>query len=233
MSRHFAKWGTLNSNPFGMGPCLDSSDWAFEFQLLMDFIYDRPSYARNWVQAEWNLPNQVNVTIDEEPAGAGSVLLNTIYPDSFPWEGVYFNSVPITLSAAAKPGYKFSHWTSSVSLAQPVYTGVITLNVGVNETFVAHYVPIDQNMNVYPNPSDHEFNVMIQVPENAQVEVGVYDLLGRKMGELMSGDEIIPAGEYRFSFFPAQWSLRSGIYFIKMSNDIFTETTKIIYTDKN
>ncbi len=233
MTRHFNLWGNPTTNPYGFGACQDSTEWAGEFQLLMDFIYDRPQYARQWVQNEWNLPNQVSVVLDVQPAGAGKILMNTIYPDSFPWAGVYYNGVPVTMTATAFNGYKFSHWESSIQLPDPVYTGVLTINVPASELFTAYYVPIDKNMNVYPNPSDHEFNVLIQVPENGQVEVAVFDILGRKAGELMSGDQITPAGEYRFSFFPSQWSLTSGIYFIKMTNGTFVETTKIIYTDKN
>ncbi|MCC7301356.1 MAG: CotH kinase family protein [Bacteroidia bacterium] len=233
MPRHFSLWGIPNSNPFGMGPCLDSSDWAFEFSLLMDFINDRPQYARYWVQQEWNLPNQVRVTLDVDPAGAGNILMNTIYPDSFPWAGIYFNGVPVSMTAAAFPGYKFSHWTSDVQLSSPVYTNAIRLNVPSNESFTAHYLPINVDMQVYPNPSDHEFNVLITVPEDAQVEVVVYDILGRRAGDILSNDHITPAGEYRLSFFPSQWGLSAGLYFIRMTNGEHTETIRIIYTDKN
>lgn len=233
MTRHFAIWGIPNTNPFGMGPCLDSTDWAFEFQLLMDFINDRPPYARQWVQSEWNFPNQVDVTLETSPQGAGRIKMNTIYPDSLPWTGVYFNGVPVSMTATAFPGYKFSHWISDQQLTNPVYTGKITLNVPANETFTAYFTPISASMSVFPNPSSHEFNLVIRVPENAQVEVAVFDLLGRRVTDLMKDELITAAGEYHLAFFPSHFSLSSGVYFLRMTNGSHTETTKIIYTDKN
>ena len=170
MTRHFNLWGNTTTNPFGFGACQDSTEWSVEFQLLMDFINNRPQFARLNVQNEWNLPNQVDITLDVQPSGAGKILMNTIYPDSFPWAGVYFNGVPVTMTASAISGYKFSHWSSNLQLTNPVYTSIITLNVPSNESFTANYIPIDKNMNIYPNPSDHEFNVLIQVPEDGQVD---------------------------------------------------------------
>ncbi len=59
------------------------------------------------------------LTINSNPAGAGSVSINSITLDAAnqPWSGVYFNNVEVPMSARGNRGYFFSGW-SQTSMAQ-------------------------------------------------------------------------------------------------------------------
>jgi flagellar hook assembly protein FlgD len=65
----------------------------------------------------------------------------------------------------------------------------------------------------YPNPFNSQTNFEIRVPERNFMNLSIYDILGRKVAEIYSGE--IEAGVYKFN-----WNGRevaSGTYFAKLS----------------
>jgi len=103
MPRHIDKWGNTSM-----------SAWREKVNNMKSFASQRPVFMRSHLKNELNLPfhKQVNLKIDN-PAG-GSIQLNTIRVTDASWSGAYFPTVPITLTAVAKPGYRFSHWSGEV-----------------------------------------------------------------------------------------------------------------------
>lgn len=113
MARHFALWGSGSYLPSPwnafIGRSGDVPSWEANIDTMEQFMGSRPYYAFNYLQNQFSLVKQVDVTLDVSPAGAGTIKLNTIYPDSLPWTGIYMDGVPITMTATAKTGYTFSH----------------------------------------------------------------------------------------------------------------------------
>lgn len=80
----------------------------------------------------------------------------------------------------------------------------------------------------YPNPFNPETSFKYMVAEDADVTIGVYNLLGKEIKRIVSGRQ--PAGYYA-----ATWtgvdntgrSVASGIYFIRMQADNFQMVRKI------
>ncbi len=103
MPRHIDKWGETSM-----------SAWRSKVNDMKTFASQRPVFMRAHIKNELNLPfhKQVNLKIDK-PEG-GSIQLNTIRVTDASWSGFYFPTVPITLTAVAKPGYRFSHWSGAV-----------------------------------------------------------------------------------------------------------------------
>lgn len=89
---------------------VDWETWGFDH--IRNFIDDRRSYARGEVEGYFNLEGQVLLTLDVSPSGAGQIKISTIYPDEYPWSGVYFDGVPVKLEAIPNPGYTFENWES-------------------------------------------------------------------------------------------------------------------------
>ncbi|TND04090.1 MAG: hypothetical protein FD123_3861 [Bacteroidetes bacterium] len=230
MQRHFAMWGIPNTNPYGFGSSLNVPMWENEYTILQQFIAARPAYARNYIQQEWLLAQQVDVTLDVYPADAGEIKISTIIPDSFPWTGVYFDGVPVTMTAMAKPGYKFSHWeTMPVILTDS--SSSITLNIDTSQTFRAVFAVSDYLLSVYPNPFSTSININFQLPEENQVSVKLYDMTGREIAELVNDDAFTPQGPHTYTLDPKQFSLRQGLYFVVMRSDDYMSTAKLIYTN--
>lgn len=88
----------------------DLTNWQNNLTNMRNFIDARPAYARNFIQSNFNLGGQVTLTLDVQPAGAGKIHISTITPTKYPWNGVYFNGVPVMITAIANPGYTFSHY---------------------------------------------------------------------------------------------------------------------------
>ncbi len=67
------------------------------------------------MQDEFSLGEELEVSIDVSNSQAGFVKLNTIYPKSFPFTGIYFKNIPIKMTAIPKVGYKFVRWEGAVN----------------------------------------------------------------------------------------------------------------------
>lgn len=127
MPKHFSRWGS------------SVTAWKNNIKDLVHFIQARPGFARKNILTEFGLADTVAITLNVSPAGAGVIKINTVYPDNYPWSGVYFNGVPVTITAVPNPGYTFSGWQSPVLLPAKNANPSITLNVTLDETFTAYF----------------------------------------------------------------------------------------------
>jgi hypothetical protein len=232
MGRHFALWGgTSPMAPF-IGSDVTVSDWEAQIDSLFDFTDNRPFYARNHIEYDFGLVKQVNVTLDVSPAGAGKIRISTIIPDSLPWTGVYFDGVPVTMTAIANPGYKFRQWQSPVLVQNPVTTSAMTLNISADDAFTAYFDAFEYNMNIYPNPFSDVLTINYEIPSDKQVYLKLYDVVGRLVADIVPPGSFQAEGTHTISFDPNKYSLADGIYFLKLRTDEFSKTEKIIRSKK-
>jgi hypothetical protein len=76
----------------------------------------------------------------------------------------------------------------------------------------------------YPNPFNPSTKIKYGVPENGNVKLSVYNLVGEEVSVLV--DELVEAGFYEVSFNAS--SLPSGTYFYKLQAGNNIETRKMI-----
>lgn len=76
---------------------------------LKEFAEKRPSYLRKEMMERFELADSTILSLDVE--GPGLLELNTIKLASFPWQGVYFQHVPVTLRAIPVEKSRFSGWS--------------------------------------------------------------------------------------------------------------------------
>jgi len=69
----------------------------------------------------------------------------------------------------------------------------------------------DNLLKVYPNPSKGLFNVGINLPSNENVSIGIYDLVGNKVQEVVDGQ--LQNGTYTIDMTNAA----DGVYFVRMN----------------
>ncbi|MEI6766400.1 MAG: lamin tail domain-containing protein [Bacteroidota bacterium] len=115
------------------------SEWYSNIDTVVEFVNNRPLYARNYIQDLFSLTGQVNVTLNTNPPGAGKIKISTVIPDSLPWTGVYFNGNPVTITAIPNPGYTFLNWQPNTSIPSGNTNQSITLNIAYSEPFVANF----------------------------------------------------------------------------------------------
>ena len=80
---------------------------------------------------------------------------------------------------------------------------------------------LEQN---YPNPFNPTTRITFCIPDNKLVTLKIYDLLGREIALLVSGQK--PAGVYSVYWNAAGFP--SGIYFYRLQAGSFTETKKLV-----
>lgn len=79
----------------------------------------------------------------------------------------------------------------------------------------------------YPNPFNPETMIKYSVEKSNNVQLKVYDVMGREISVLVN--EYQSPGEYTVSFNADRLSLSSGIYFYRIVSGNFSKTLKMFY----
>jgi hypothetical protein len=153
------------------------------------------------------------------PAGGGSIALNTIEPEEYPWSGIYFADVPVSMTAIAAENHVFSHWEANgivVDFNAPQWSGLL----GENATFTAVFEStvgvaegVASAVKVYPNPA----NAVLHLDAAAHGQAWLVDATGRRISDAN-------AVAQRVSFDVS--ALAMGIYFV-VFQDIEGEKTVV------
>ena len=96
----------------------------------------------------------------------------------------------------------------------------IVLNTPEEELIVNAY-SLEQN---YPNPFNPATTITYTIPNESQVSLVVYDIMGKEVTSLVNGKQ--SAGKHTVQFDAS--SLASGTYFYKLSADHFNSVKKMI-----
>jgi hypothetical protein len=107
---------------------------------------------------------------------------------------------------------------SSDTLMVNVTRGAVT---GTEDEGLPLEFALSQN---YPNPFNPSTTIRYALPEPAEVELTVYDVLGRTIRELASGTQ--PAGTYEVTFDAT--GLPSGVYFYRLQAGDYVETKRMV-----
>jgi len=130
MPRHFARWtGNVTA---GM------VTYAYIANDLLSQFGNRSAVVRNQMLTEYSLSETVDVTLAVSPPGAGYIKISTIVPETLPWTGVYFDGVPVGITAVPNPGYTFDSWQANTVIpAGSLDSIALNLNIGNDDTFTA------------------------------------------------------------------------------------------------
>ncbi len=98
MPEQFQKWGS------------NMQEWESNISDMKNYYRGRPAEVRNQIESQFSMLNQVTLVLNVMPAGAGRILISTIIPENYPWNGVYFHGNPVDITAIPNPGYSFNRW---------------------------------------------------------------------------------------------------------------------------
>jgi hypothetical protein len=85
-------------------------------------------------------------------------------------------------------------------------------------------------VSTYPNPFNQATRVVFEVAERARVNIGVYDIMGRKVRTLHDG--VVPASRHDVTWQgidDAGSPVATGIYFCRMTAGGVTQTQKMVF----
>ena len=97
MDRHLTRWR------------LDRKEWEEEVQALRMFARERPYHIRMHLMEYFNTGRQRKLYCSTNVGG--QIIINDhLRISEKPFEGIYFENIPISIQAVANAGYRFSHW---------------------------------------------------------------------------------------------------------------------------
>jgi aminopeptidase N len=98
----------------------------------------------------------------------------------------------------------------------------------IKDTTFIEPVPTDYALyQNYPNPFNPATVITYQLPNSSNVQLKVYDVLGREITMLVN--EYKSAGKYTIPFSTANLGLASGVYYYTLQTDNFIQTKKMIF----
>ncbi|MBL7954219.1 MAG: CotH kinase family protein [Flavobacteriales bacterium] len=153
---------------------------AYNDAFMTDLALRTP-VVRDDIQQFFSLPRQVDVTLNVHPAGAGKIRISTIEPETYPWEGVYFDGVPVGITAEAEPGYVFHHWQQNGLFADTLLAAFLDTLTTDAIAFDAFFEPVEigiaENIvhayTLYPNPAADVLHLVADrtFPGNTRFEI--------------------------------------------------------------
>ena len=224
MPKEYQRWGDPNNIPGQMTNFFNNHE-IFQQQLAC-----RNEIVREDILTEFQLTKQVKVGLDVFPDSSGSILLNTIQPRIYPWEGIYFDGVPIRLTALADSGYSFVKWMPHPLIADTL-NPTFESNVDLDSTiFTAIFKLIPPppdgptiEFTLFPSPSSTSITLAHNNSTLAKnIRYEIYDLNGRiiSTGKL---DENSKQTHITIANFQA------ALYLIRLTNDKdFLETKRFV-----
>lgn len=108
MPEHIRRWRTMDDS---------MRVWEQNVDVMRTFALNRPEFVRQHIIEYFDLPGTARITLQADPS-MGHIRINTTdIISSTPavqnpknWSGIYFQGVPVSLTAVPKPGFQFIGW---------------------------------------------------------------------------------------------------------------------------
>ncbi len=131
LPRQLVRWG------YGTLPEQISTFNTYRVGLRNDFE-DRSDKERTHINSAFDLDGKVEITLECSPAGAGRIKISTLTIFDMPWSGIYFDGVPVQITAEPNTGYTFSNWGDSPFITDELLNAFLS-NIDEDVTFTAYF----------------------------------------------------------------------------------------------
>lgn len=212
IQQHFNRWSICGY-----------SCWKdIHLPVLYDYIEKRPSYARQHLIEYFDLKKEIELTINTFPEGAGKIKINTITPNELPWNGIYFDGVPVTLTIEPNPGFRFTHWQSLNTITNNS-SPTITQNFTTNDEVIAFFEHNSDDLAIINCQfNSNQLDIVLDLTTPTHIELTVYDAQGKRLKFIP--ELALNAGRQRIN--PPIQHLANGIYILHVSNGETTDVLK-------
>jgi hypothetical protein len=113
--------------------------WRSAVQVLRDFASRRIPYVRTHLTSAFGLGPQGALRITIAAPGGGIVEVGGVPVREYPFNGSYFQAVPVRLAARPNPGYRFAGWSG----IEPATEAEVTVNVSAAALAVSAAFELD------------------------------------------------------------------------------------------
>jgi hypothetical protein len=151
-----------------------STNWGASVEEVRDFARYRPDFVRQHVVESFGLDGTAALAFNPPASGSGYAAVNGLLVENAPWQGVYFQGVPVQITAVPVPGYRFAGWDPP-DLPQ---TPVITLTLVTSLTLTPRFEAVDDDA---LRPGDVAF-ADYHIDEDSRVEGAWFELQVTRLG---------------------------------------------------
>lgn len=152
------------------------ANWEAAVEYLKFFARER--WGRLWQYAMWELdvPAIHQLTLLPPKTGMGWVKVNTVMVTSYPWNGFYFEDVPITLEAIPNWGFRFNRWSENFNDTDDQIILRLKSDYSIAPIFIAQAEPdnlVINEINYHSGPGyDPEDWVELYNPIDRALDIG-------------------------------------------------------------
>ncbi len=219
MEEHIYRW---------LGPP-SMHDWELEVESKRDFARQRPTAQREHIVSQFDLHGTMELTLDVNHLQGGHILVNSIgikpgeagvSGDPWPWRGIYFKDVPVSLKAVPAEGYIFKGWQGKAENEREISIRTFQDSVAYRAQFQRadvsseHIAGTDDSPAAFsvtpprPNPFNHSFFVSLHLSKTKSVRFTIYSIDGRRVGTFQDGN--LQYGTHELHIDASGWA--TGVY---------------------
>jgi spore coat protein CotH len=134
-------------------------NWNNDMTRIRNYVTLRTDAVWGHLQSFFNLGGRKTVTVNVSDVIEGYVQINSmeitpklpgVSASVYPWSGSYFTNTTVTLTAKAKPGYRFTKWVDGLTGADVSTDAVLAFN-HANESSYTALFEVDQS-GLVPQP---------------------------------------------------------------------------------
>ncbi|MCF7824600.1 MAG: T9SS type A sorting domain-containing protein [Candidatus Marinimicrobia bacterium] len=226
----------------------------FDWPQYQDF--EEGQFMYDVLHVNWAANDFGNDSIGPDPAGLYTSALDTFNLESanFYWGNMNDLCDPFTYWGGDASSAPFTSWGpeawgwnpnssmtdhtlflafSMMMMPDAQYTPFMSAWMGINVAVDEHVSSLPKEFALaknYPNPFNPSTTIAFDVPTSSEVMITVYDVMGRKVTDLVNSE--YSAGSYNVSWNgvdAAGTPVSSGLYIYKMTAGNFTATSKMLF----
>jgi hypothetical protein len=193
-----------------------AAKWAMEKTGSTYYDYARLQISTDNGSTWTSLSGRYTVSVSGQPSysGARRWVYESINLNAYINKTVKFRFTMFTDNGTPGDGFYFDDF--KIVNFTNTYTGITNTSGEVPSVYSLS--------NNYPNPFNPSTNIKFGIPKDGYVTMKVFDITGREISNIISGQ--MKAGQYEVNFNAE--TLSSGVYFYRMSVNNYTETKSMI-----
>jgi hypothetical protein len=206
-------WKVFSKNSSGTSPASDI--WSFTTRVTApsNLTLERTGLKKITLRWKDNSNNTMGWVVERKQSQQASYVVI----DSIKTAAVEYNDTSV--EQGLNYSYRIKAYTS---LVQSEYSNEISLLLtGVEKNELPKEYSLSQN---YPNPFNPSTRIKFGLPEKATTSIVIFDMLGRKVTELINCE--MDAGYHEIVFNARQFA--SGVYLYRIVTPKFTSTKKLV-----
>ena len=214
-------------------------EWEHNYQKLRNFIIQRCERLPEVMTSCYEINGPYDVTFDVDPPGEGSLQINTLTIDEFPYTAKYFGGIETRVEAVVRDSatYAFDHWettgtsdagTDKVSHIEVLESGTVTAHFVKLISGTVDFENTGYHFSAQPTLCQGSTTAMIELPAADDVLLQMIDMMGRPLDIILQSSRM-QAGQYKLEVDLRAAGIPAGTYALQIrTGEGYIKTVRIV-----